>query len=246
MDPAIAEIVSQAFYDGVLKTEAKRAAAAAAGPTIKWRAPMASSPVVIVDYPHVSSSGSSSKLERGHPRWHNPSEVSSVVDVLRLLEPPTQDASIAILAPYKAQVDRIQSRVAGLLRTDLAHLNAFSSARAMGGFVGTVDSFQGSEADIVVLSLVRNNPRTGLSALGFLRDRRRINVALSRAKSQLIIVGSLAFLREAVRGVNPDGADHNLSFLEKMATTIGDLAKHSRNNLPLVTILKPEQIRGVA
>jgi len=84
--------------------------------------------------------------------------------------------------------------------------------------VGTVDSFQGSEADLVIVSLVRNNPRAGGAALGFLRDRRRINVALSRAKWQLVLVGSLDFLKEAVRGVNPDDEPHDLSFLTQIAS----------------------------
>jgi hypothetical protein len=205
---------------------------------------MPPSTVVVVDYPHVSSSGSASKLEHGRPRWHNPAEVASVIDVLRRLRPGSRPLSLAIITPYKAQAERIRARLSALRRMELAHLDAFAAARATGGFVGTVDSFQGSEADIVILSLVRNNPRTGLSALGFLRDRRRMNVALSRAKCQLIVVGSLAFLHEAVRGVNPEGGDHDLSFLDRVATTIETLAARRRNGVPLATFLKPEQLRA--
>jgi len=51
----------------------------------------------------------------------------------------------------------------------------------------TVDSAQGSEADIVILSLVRSNATNNI---GHARDRRRINVALSRAKHRLIVVGN--------------------------------------------------------
>ncbi|MCY1449113.1 putative DNA helicase [compost metagenome] len=54
--------------------------------------------------------------------------------------------------------------------------------------VDTVDSYQGQENEILLLSLVRNNPR-GLQ--GFLVDQSRINVALSRAKKRLVVIGSL-------------------------------------------------------
>lgn len=58
--------------------------------------------------------------------------------------------------------------------------------------VRTVDGFQGKEADFILLSLVRNNKRTGSSRRwGFFRDPRRINVALSRAREGLIVISSI-------------------------------------------------------
>ncbi|MGO9430302.1 AAA domain-containing protein [Rhodoblastus sp.] len=247
MDPAISEIVSKAFYHGRLTTEAGRTRAAENDePSIIQLGALPKSPVVVVNFPHVSSTGHSSEIERGRPRWHNPSEVQSVVDVLRLVrardtkKPPT----LAILSPYKAQVEKLHERIASIRARDLAHLDQFLPVRSNGAFVGTVDSFQGSEADLVILSLVRNNSRTGGGALGFLRDRRRMNVALSRAKSQLIIVGSLAFLKEAVRGVNPDAESHDLSFLSEMARAIDDLAGRKRNDIPLATLITPSILKA--
>lgn len=126
------------------------------------------------------------------------------------------------------------------MEKDLSHLKAFAPARTA-GLIGTVDGFQGGEADLVVLSLVRNNARVGARALGFLRDRRRINVAISRAMSQLVIVGSRSFLREAVRGVNPDGSDqHELAFLTAILDKIDVLRGQSRpDGTPLVTVVAP-------
>lgn len=242
MDPAIAEVVSKAFYGGRLTTEAKRARQAETDelPMVHLGA-LPKSPVVVVDFPHVSSTGRDSASERGRPRWHNPSEVSAVVDVLRHLRAreASKPPSLAILSPYKAQVDKLNDRMAAARSRELSHLDQFVPVRSNGPFVGTVDSFQGSEADIVILSLVRNNPRTGGGALGFLRDSRRMNVALSRAKLQLIIVGSLGFLREAVRGVNPDALDHNLSFLTAVADAIGELAQRKRNDMALAAFVDP-------
>jgi hypothetical protein len=208
---------------------------------------MPASPVVVVNFEHVSASGKSRPIERGRPRWHNPSEVEAVLDVLRRIRPRDgSEPTLAVLSPYLAQVDLLDRRIAALRGSELAHLDGFASVRSGGGLVGTVDSFQGSEADLVIVSLVRNNPRTGGSALGFLRDRRRMNVALSRAKSQLVLVGSLDFLREAVRGVNPDDEPHDLSFLTRIAETIDMLRAETRgpSKLPLATIIAPSALKG--
>ena len=245
MDPAIAEIVSKAFYRGQLTTEDKRAKAAeeSLSPVVCSGA-LPSSPVVVVEFPHVSSTGRPEPFERAKPRWHNPCEVDAVVDVLRLLRARDvgKRPSLAILSPYKAQVDKIHERIASERRRHLKHLDDFKAVRSNGAFVGTVDSFQGSEADVVILSLVRNNAKTGGRALGFLRDRRRMNVALSRAKSQLIVVGSLAFMREAVRGVRPDAETHDLSFLAEMLDAINTLASRKRNHLPLASFVDPADL----
>lgn len=153
--------------------------------------------------------------------------------------------TLAVLSPYAAQVALIKDSIRRAPRGDLAHLREFATAREGGELVGTVDAFQGSEADLVIVSLVRNNARAGGSALGFLRDRRRMNVLLSRARSQLIIVGSLAFLHEAVRGVNPKNElDHDLSFLNTIRATIEELSRETREGVPLASFVRPNDLRG--
>jgi AAA domain len=247
MDPAIAEVISQAFYGGRLSTNAERAREAEKDdPPVTHLGAFPGSPIVVVDFPHVSSTGHADAMERSRPRWHNPAEVDAVVNVLRHLRPrdPAKPPTLAILSPYNAQVDKLHERITSLQSRDLQHLEQFRPVRSGSSLVGTVDSFQGSEADVVVLSLVRNNPHTGGAALGFLRDRRRMNVALSRAKSQLVLVGSLSFLEEAVRGVNPDSESHDLSFLTTLLTAIRDLANRRRNEVPLAALIAPTALAG--
>jgi len=57
--------------------------------------------------------------------------------------------------------------------------------------IDTIDSFQGQERDVVIISLVRSNPE---GEIGFLKDYRRMNVAMTRAKKKLILIGDSATL----------------------------------------------------
>jgi hypothetical protein len=67
-----------------------------------------------------------------------------------------------------------------------------------------------------------------------------MNVLLSRAKSKLVLVGSMRFLREAVRGVDPGGEKDDLRFLTTMLEVIGRLMKqHSGDGTPLATVIRP-------
>lgn len=249
MDPAIAEIVSRSFYNYTLKTEPGRAVLAEKQPPpFVHLSPMPPSPVVVVDFPHISSTGRADPFERGRPPWHNPAEVESVIDVLRLVRAQESGGAnrptLAILSPYTAQVKRLRSRVEAEVSGSLAHLAAFAPARAGLEFVCTVDAFQGSEADLVIVSLVRNNPRTGARSLGFLRDPRRMNVLLSRAKWQLVLVGSTAFLKEAVRGRYSAGPG-DLAFLNRMLETVEELRTRKRNDgTPLAETIPPDRLRG--
>ena len=104
----------------------------------------------------------------------NPTEADLVVKiVLGLLSGNQVDArGIAIISPYARQVQ--------LLRTMLSARNVDDIR------VGTVDSFQGQETNLVVFSAVRSN---SMSEIGFLRDPRRLCVALTRARRGLIVVG---------------------------------------------------------
>ena len=80
-----------------------------------------------------------------------------------------------------------------------------------------LDSFQGNEADVVIISLVRNNHHAGVrSALGFLSDPRRLNVLLSRARWRMVLVGSLDFLQEILRSTRKTEAGLDITFLNEL------------------------------
>ena len=97
---------------------------------------------------------------------------------------PANFPTIAIISPYKRQVD--------LLKEQLMHspaLQVYGDAIS----VNTIDGFQGQERDIVYISMTRSNPD---SKIGFLSEIRRMNVAITRARKKLVIIGDSATLSQ--------------------------------------------------
>ena len=89
-----------------------------------------------------------------------------------------ESIDVGIISPYRAQVQ--------LLRKMIRQKEYFRPYRRM-ITVNTVDGFQGQERDIILISVVRSNDG---GDIGFLRDLRRMNVAITRARMKLIILGS--------------------------------------------------------
>jgi len=108
---------------------------------------------------------SDSKLNEGEAEL-----VAAEVRKLLAMLPPRD---IAVISPYDAQVQKLRQ-----LLHEVEELE-----------IDTVDGFQGREKEAVVVSLVRSNPA---GELGFVADIRRINVALTRARKKLIVVGDSA------------------------------------------------------
>ncbi len=110
-----------------------------------------------------------------------------------------QGNGIGIIAPYVAQV----SLLTRLLKRDAKHqkriIEVLGDYRAMqlaNIEIKTVDGFEGREKEVIIFSTVRNN--TG-GHIGFLADRRRLNVGLTRAKRGLFVVGSITTLKAGRR-----------------------------------------------
>ncbi len=121
-----------------------------------------------------------------------------------------------MLSPYRQQVRRLNQAVDKHWNGRLRHLGKFIPAVPGGqGICGTVDSFQGNEADLVIVSLVRNNHHSNVrNALGFLSDFRRMNVLLSRARWRLVLVGSREFLETVLKAAKGTEQEESIRFLE--------------------------------
>ena len=89
-----------------------------------------------------------------------------------------------LISPYKAQVQYLRSKIRGN-----SFLRPFRSLIT----VNTVDGFQGQERDVIFISLVRANED---GQIGFLNDLRRMNVAITRARMKLVILGDATTLAQ--------------------------------------------------
>jgi superfamily I DNA and/or RNA helicase len=92
---------------------------------------------------------------------------------------------VAVISPYRQQVELLKEL---LLHSPL--LQQYGERLS----VNTIDSFQGQERDIVYIGMTRSNPE---SKIGFLSDIRRMNVAMTRARKKLVIVGDSATLSQS-------------------------------------------------
>ncbi|MGB9590387.1 MAG: AAA domain-containing protein, partial [Candidatus Hydrothermia bacterium] len=167
MHPDIMEFPAGTFYRGELRTAdglekmklSGLLAFPAENPVLDDR------PVVFLD----TGGRSREKRRRGSPSRHNPGEADAVRKLVKeLLGLGLDPSQLGVIAPYDDQVK--------LLKEILPN----------GVEVRTVDGFQGREKEVIILSLVRSN-QTG--RIGFLNDRRRLNVAITRARRKLIVIG---------------------------------------------------------
>jgi hypothetical protein len=127
-------------------------------------------PLELVD---TAGRGFEEETPAGSDSKRNPGEAElAEAEVARLLGLGVAAAQVAVIAPYDAQVSLLRGRLALQVAEGLE--------------VDTVDGFQGREKEAVVLSLVRSNAE---GDLGFLADIRRMNVALTRARKKLVVIG---------------------------------------------------------
>ncbi|MEU6743553.1 DEAD/DEAH box helicase [Streptosporangium sandarakinum] len=177
MPREVGEFVSAAFYDGALRTDHDGASGD----------PVFTSPFAMID---TSDRPAGERREEpggrgadGERRGYvNALEAEIVTRLLRVHARYYRDW--AVIVPYRAQAERIRTELATVL----------GEGSEVADNVGTVDSFQGGERDLVVYAFTRSNPR---GEVGFLRELRRLNVAVSRARRQLVLVGDTATLTAA-------------------------------------------------
>ena len=177
----IGELVSQCFYDGKLKSPI-----GSHGLDLSGKLP---APVTW----YTTSAEKRREEQRHASTFDNALEAQWIKQILDDLQSTTEQngaqITVAVIAGYSRQVGRLNlmtRKYAG----DWPNLSIVCN---------TVDAFQGKQADICIYSVVRSNLR---KQFGFLREKPRLNVALSRAKSALIIVGDHLFCQTA-KAPNP-------------------------------------------
>jgi superfamily I DNA and/or RNA helicase len=170
MHESIMEFSSEAFYESSLVADASVKAHLLSEIPHVIPGPLTSAPLTFID---TAGAGYDEELEPDGESRRNPQEAELVgQQVQSLLDSGVSPRDIAVIAPYSAQVRMLR----GQLTID-------------GLEIDTVDGFQGREKEAVIISLVRSNAG---GEIGFLGDTRRMNVALTRARRKLIVIGDSA------------------------------------------------------
>ena len=110
--------------------------------------------------------------------------LTSLVSQLEQFYTTNTFPTIAVISPYKQQINLLQDQLAHTLALQ-PYLHKIA--------INTIDSFQGQERDIVYISMTRSNTE---GMIGFLSDIRRMNVAMTRARKKLVIIGDSATLAQ--------------------------------------------------
>ena len=172
MHQAIMDFSSRELYDGQLEAHASvrehrlcDLAGVAASRITEW-------PLEFID---TAGAGYDEELEPDGESRMNRQEAELVARKVReLVDAGLAARDIAVISPYGAQVRLLREQL------DVPGLE-----------IDSVDGFQGREKEAVVISLVRSNPK---GEIGFLGDIRRMNVAMTRARRKLLMVGDSATL----------------------------------------------------
>lgn len=171
--PAILELPSKLFYNGeLIACKEKRDSSIS-----EWEElPNREFPVLFVGIQGYD------EREGTNPSWFNRFEASKVVDIIKKLTESAivSEGDIGVITPYRQQVLKLKK--------------AFESLGMEGLKVGSVEQFQGQERQVIIISTVRStikhNEFDRVFNLGFLSNPRRFNVATTRARSLLIVVGN--------------------------------------------------------
>lgn len=172
MHPCLSEFPSNMFYDGTLSNGVTVQERVRREVDFPW--PVADSPMMFwsnLGNEEISASGTS---------YLNRTEALNVEKIItRFFKAGVKPADIGIITPYEGQRSYVV--------TSMQNNGTFKKEQYKEIEVASVDAFQGREKDFIVLSCVRSNDHQGI---GFLSDPRRLNVALTRAKYGVVILGN--------------------------------------------------------
>lgn len=178
MPGEIADTISEWFYEGNYKSaDIKR--------NLKSLYPrICAKPFLIVDTSRVPGREETRTPSRG---TYNELEAGLCREILRCIVEKEADPKlkeIGIISAYKDQVKRIKKEIKDVVGADYA-----------GEMAATLDSFQGQERDLILYSFTKSsNKKADMNRIGFLNELRRLNVAMSRCKKMLIMIGDMEFL----------------------------------------------------
>ncbi|GAA4787665.1 DEAD/DEAH box helicase [Streptomyces ziwulingensis] len=178
MPAEIADFISAAFYRGELITEKEH----------RHTDPLFDSPMAFVDTAALparerqEAPGRRAEERHGHKGSFNTCEARLLARLAAFHH--RRGSEWVVIVPYRAQRAEVIRHLTPLI----------GDSQLAAASVGSVDSYQGGEREVVLYGFTRSNPR---GRVGFLAELRRVNVAFTRAKSQLVMTGDLSTLLAA-------------------------------------------------
>ncbi|PRY55732.1 DEAD/DEAH box helicase [Glycomyces artemisiae] len=174
MPEVLADFISRSFYQSRLQTEHAR----------PHRDPLMQTPMTLIDTSGLPPHRRFEQPGKVRERWAasgsaNDAEAEMLAGLAAYYH--DQPGDWCVIVPYRAQLQLIRAKLRRLI----------SDPEAIERDTGTVDAFQGGEREVVLYGFTRSNKA---GRVGFLRELRRVNVAFTRARSQLIITGDLSTL----------------------------------------------------
>lgn len=177
MHETIMNFPSREMYGGLLRAHPDAAQRTLAG--LLPNHTLAAPPLLVID---TAGKGWDGEVAPGTDSHHNPGEADLLIERLsQLLSAGLLPEQIGVIAPYSAQVALLRDKA----------VSALGAAVADAIEIDSVDAFQGREKEAMLLSLTRSGEP---GQIGFLSDLRRINVAITRARRHLLIIGDSATL----------------------------------------------------
>ena len=172
MHESIMQFSSNTFYDGKLIADASIRKHRLCDLPDVVDMPLTNAPLEFID---TAGAEFDEQLEPDGESKLNPKEADLVIQLIGdLIEAGVSPAEMGIIAPYAAQVRLLRGKL-----------------NVIGLEIDTVDGFQGREKEVIIVTMVRSNDNR---EIGFLADTRRTNVALTRARRKLIVIGDSATL----------------------------------------------------
>jgi superfamily I DNA and/or RNA helicase len=166
MNDVILNLSNERFYEGKLKSH----------DSVKERwLKNDSKPLVFID---TAGCGFEEIFNHEHRSYANHGEFFILREHMMLNYEKLLGHSIGVISPYSEQVRYIRQEIA-----------EDENLRNLDIEVNSIDGFQGQEKQVIYISLVRSNAKADI---GFLKDERRINVAITRAQQKLILIGDSA------------------------------------------------------
>ena len=188
MPQALADFAARCFYDRQLATVSSEKVYKAPHQDRLFKKPLA-----LVDtstLPYERRKETASDRDRGNPEawgmsgYSNCLESSLIADIVEVYHQGGKDW--VVIVPYRAQALQVRRELNNRLPA-APDLNLQER-------ISTVDSFQGGECEYVIYGFTRSNATHNI---GFLRELRRLNVAMTRAQRQLVLIGDMATLTQA-------------------------------------------------